>query len=123
MISTPCPCLFRATDRNFARIARVGDGWAVNPVNLGEFAERAAALKRIVAAHGRDPEALEIEVQFAPIRNADGAIDYAACEQAAQAWAEAGATTLSPLLITFCKTAAEIDPFLRWMGQLRERLM
>ena len=38
--------------------------------------------KRIVAAHGRDPEALEIEVQFAPMRKADGSIDFAASEAA-----------------------------------------
>ena len=31
------------------RIARVGDGWAVNPVHLPEFAERVSALKRITA--------------------------------------------------------------------------
>jgi probable F420-dependent oxidoreductase len=113
---------FAPTDRNFERIARVGDGWAVNPVNLGEFAERTAALKRITAAHGRDPESLEIEVQFAPIRKSDGSIDYAASAAAAQEWAKAGATTLSPLLIAFCNKDSEIDGLLDWVGELKAKL-
>jgi probable F420-dependent oxidoreductase len=113
---------FAPTDRNFERIARVGDGWAVNPAGIGEFAERVTALKRITAAHGRDPETLEIEIQFAPIRKTDGAIDYAASAEAAVAWAKAGATTLSPLLIAFCKEAKEIDGFLNWVMELKRRL-
>jgi probable F420-dependent oxidoreductase len=113
---------FAPTDRNFERIARVGDGWAVNPAGLNEFAERTAALKRIVAAHGRDPETLEIEVQFAPVRKASGEIDFGACAEAAHAWAKAGATTLSPLLITFCRDAGEIGGFLNWVRELKRSL-
>lgn len=113
---------FAPTDRNFERIARVGDGWAVNPVDLPTFAERVAALRRIVAAHGRDPATLEIEAQFAPVRNSDGTIDYAATEASAKDWAAAGATTLSPLLISFCQSADEIDRFLDWALQLKQRL-
>jgi probable F420-dependent oxidoreductase len=113
---------FAPTDRNFERIARVADGWAVNPAGIGEFAERSAALKRIVAAHGRDPEALEIEIQFAPPRKADGTIDYTASIEAAKNWKKAGATTISPLLISFCREAGEIDGFLNWMGELKGEL-
>jgi probable F420-dependent oxidoreductase len=113
---------FAPTDRNFERIARVADGWAVNPAGLSEFAERVTALKRITAAHGRDPETLEIEIQFAPARKSDGAIDYAASAEAAVAWAKAGATTLSPLLIGFCKEAKEIDGFMNWVLELKRRL-
>ncbi|MDB5393647.1 MAG: putative FMN-dependent monooxygenase [Rhodospirillales bacterium] len=113
---------FAPTDRNFERIARVGDGWAVNPAGLGEFAERVAALKSITAAHGRDPETLEIEIQFAPIRKIDDTIDYAASAEAAVQWAKAGATTLSPLLISFCKETKEIDGFLNWVMELKRRL-
>jgi alkanesulfonate monooxygenase SsuD/methylene tetrahydromethanopterin reductase-like flavin-dependent oxidoreductase (luciferase family) len=113
---------FAPTDRNFERIARVADGWAVNPAGIGEFAERTAALKRIVAAHGRDPDALEIEIQFAPPRKADGAIDYTASIAAAKTWAKAGATTISPLLISFCREAGEIDGFLNWVAILKGEL-
>jgi probable F420-dependent oxidoreductase len=113
---------FAPTDRNFERIARVGDGWAVNPAGLGEFAERVTALKRIVTAHGRDPDSLEVEIQFAPARKSDGTIDYAASADAAVAWAKAGATTLSPLLISFCKDSKEIDGFLNWVMELKRRL-
>jgi probable F420-dependent oxidoreductase len=113
---------FAPTDRNFERIARVGDGWAVNPAGLPEFAERAATLKRITAARGRDPETLEIEIQFAPVRKSDGTINFPASAEAAVQWSKAGATTLSPLLIAFCKNAAEIDPFLNWVMELKRRL-
>jgi probable F420-dependent oxidoreductase len=113
---------FAPTDRNFERIARVGDGWAVNPAGIGEFAERVVALKRITAAHGRNPETLEIEIQFAPIRKTDGTIDYAASAEAAVQWTKAGATTLSPLLISFCKEAKEIEGFLNWVMELKRRL-
>ena len=133
-ISTPCRSRSRArncrccsgftpTDRNLERIARVADGWAVNPAGIGEFAERVtAALKRIVAAHGRDPETLEIEIQFAPPRKADGSIDYAASITAAKDWKKAGATTISPLLISFCREAGEIEGFLEWVGELKGEL-
>jgi probable F420-dependent oxidoreductase len=113
---------FTPTDRNLERIARVADGWAVNPAGIGEFAERVTALKRIVAAHGRDPETLEIEIQFAPPRKADGSIDYAASITAAKDWKKAGATTISPLLISFCREAGEIDGFLKWVGELKGEL-
>jgi len=113
---------FAPTDRNFERIARVGDGWAVNPVDLPTFAERVAALRRIVAAHGRDPEMLEIEVQFAPVRHANGAIDLEATSDSAAQWAAAGATTLTPLLISWCQAAGEVDGLLEWSLRLKERL-
>jgi probable F420-dependent oxidoreductase len=113
---------FAPTDRNFERIARVGDGWAVNPVDLPTFAERVSALRRIVARHGRDPAALEIEVQFAPVRNAGGGIDLEATEESAKAWAAAGATTLTPLLIAWRRSADGIDSLLDWAIGLRDRL-
>ncbi len=113
---------FAPTDRNFARIARVADGWAVNPVNLPEFAERVATLKRIVAEYGRDPATLQIEVQFGPVGRADGAIDYDATAASAREWVRAGATTLSPLLITFCQESGEISAFLEWAAGLKEQL-
>jgi hypothetical protein len=94
----------------------------VNPAGLGEFAERVTALKRIVAAHGRDPDALEVEIQFAPQRKADGSIDFAASEAAAVEWAKAGATTLTPLVISFCKTPKDVDQLLTWVGELKARL-
>jgi alkanesulfonate monooxygenase SsuD/methylene tetrahydromethanopterin reductase-like flavin-dependent oxidoreductase (luciferase family) len=110
---------FAPTDRNFERIARVGDGWAVNPIPLPEFTERLAALRRICAAHGRDPDALEIEVQFAPVRTASGEIDYDATSASARKWAKAGATTLTPLLIHFCDRAEQLDAFMAWAAGLR----
>ena len=113
---------FAPTDRNFERIARVADGWAVNPVDLPSFAERTAALRRIVAAHGRDPAQLEIEVQFAPARKTDGAIDLDATTESAIQWASAGATTLSPLVISWCRAADEVDGLLDWALGLKERL-
>jgi probable F420-dependent oxidoreductase len=113
---------FSPTDRNFERIARVADGWAVNPAGLGEFAERVTALKRIVAAHGRDPDCLEIEIQFAPQRKADGSIDFAAATAAGIEWAKAGATTLTPLVISFCKEPKDVDQLLNWVGELKAKL-
>jgi probable F420-dependent oxidoreductase len=113
---------FAPTDRNFERISRVADGWAVNPIDLPAFAERAASLRRIVEAAGRDPASLEIEVQFAPIRRADDRIDFDAMEGAARAWKEAGATTLTPLLISFCRSAGEIDTLLAWLQSLKGNL-
>lgn len=113
---------FAPTDRNFERIARVGDGWAVNPVDLPTFAERTAALRRIVAAHGRDPDQLEIEVQFAPVRHADGSIDLDATDASARAWAEAGATTLTPLLIAWRQSAEGFDSLVDWAIGLKRRL-
>jgi probable F420-dependent oxidoreductase len=113
---------FAPTDPNFERIARVGDGWAVSPLDLPTFTERVATLRRIFAAHGRDPATIEIDVQFSPVLDAGGMIDLAATEASAAQWAAAGATTFSPLLISFCQEADEIDGFLEWILDLKQKL-
>ena len=100
-----CCWAFTPTDRNLERIARVADGWAVNPAGLGEFAERVTALKRIVAAHGRDPRPWRSKSSSPHLAKSDGTIDYAASVTAAKDWKQAGATTISPLLISFCREA------------------
>jgi len=113
---------FAPTGRNFDRIARVADGWAVNPIDLPAFAERAAALRQAFVAHGRDPAALEIEVQFAPVRTPEGGIDWDATGASAADWTKAGATTLSPVAVQFCRTAADVDALIDWLVDLKSRL-
>ena len=112
---------FAPTDRNFERIARVADGWAVNPTDLSSFAERVAALRKILAAHGRDPNRIEIEVQFAPVRRGDS-IDWDATAASAADWASAGATTLSPVALQFCRTSDDVEGLVDWLLALRGRL-
>ncbi|HLG86827.1 MAG TPA: TIGR03619 family F420-dependent LLM class oxidoreductase [Alphaproteobacteria bacterium] len=113
---------FAPTDRNFERIARVADGWAVNPTDLPSFGERVAALRKILAAHGRDPNKIEIEVQFAPVRGKNGGIDWDATAASAADWTKAGATTLSPVALQFCRTPADVETLIDWLLALRDRL-
>lgn len=112
---------FAPTARNFDRIARVADGWSVNPIDLAGFGERVAALRQAFVAHGRDPAAIEIEVQFAPVRDGSGRIDWDATTASAIDWAKAGATTLSPVALQFCQTPGEVESLIDWLVGLKDK--
>ena len=50
------------SDAAIERAGRIGDGWFPFTIGPDEFAEKAAQVRSIAAAHGRDPEAVEISV-------------------------------------------------------------
>ena len=115
------PILFglHPTLANFDRIARLGEGWAVNPAHMPHFAERAAELRRAFTDHGRDLDDLEIHVGQGVVRSADGSLDKAETRRRALALPDAGATTVTFSVAEFCETAGDIDEFLEFVVGLK----
>lgn len=110
------------TDRNFERIAKVGDGWAVNPVEVDVFAERLAALRQAFAKQGRDPKAIEVDVQLVAVNDAKGAVDWPATRESAKRWSNAGTTMLTPVAVQFCRTPDDVERLIDWLVALKAEL-
>ena len=83
---------FARSRRNFDRIARVADGWTVNPTDLRTFTDSVALLRKMFEAHHRDPESALVQVSVAPERRDNGTVDYAATADKARDWHARGAT-------------------------------
>ncbi len=116
------PLLFgiKPTPRNIERMARLSNGWALNPADRREFVSTVAEMKRLAASYGRDPEALEFDVGQGPSLTGDGALDTATIRARVRKDEADGATIVSFLARDFCKTRDDIEPFLDFIVSLRE---
>ncbi|MFI1460739.1 TIGR03619 family F420-dependent LLM class oxidoreductase [Nocardia carnea] len=101
--------------RNFDRIARVADGWSVNPTDLPGFTGSVALLRDRFAAHGRDPGTLRIQVSLTPVRRSDGSVDLGATARAAQQYRRNGATAVVFRPTAFGREADRLPELLDWM--------
>ncbi|NLU83186.1 TIGR03619 family F420-dependent LLM class oxidoreductase [Rhodococcus sp. HNM0569] len=110
---------FAPSARNFARLARVADGWTVNPADLPSFADGVALLRETFAEHGRDPLSPVVQVSVSPERRADGSVDYDATADRALSLHAAGATVVVFRPCVFCAAGHEIPQFLEWAVELK----
>ncbi|MFD4182429.1 TIGR03619 family F420-dependent LLM class oxidoreductase [Rhodococcus sp. NPDC058514] len=110
---------FGASKRNFNRIARVADGWTVNPAGMATFTQDVALLRECFAEHGRDPSAPVIQVSVTPERTAAGDVDLDATAEKALFWHGAGATVVVFRPAAFGVSADEIPTLLDWMVGLK----
>ncbi|HEY3695796.1 TIGR03619 family F420-dependent LLM class oxidoreductase [Phenylobacterium sp.] len=99
------------TSKNLDRMARLSQGWAMDPAYRPILAERAKELRRLFAKYGRDPDKIEIHVGQRAIRTADGSVDWAAVEAGAKESEADGATTVSFRVSDFCRSREEIEGF------------
>jgi len=106
--------------KNLDRIARLSQGWALNPADRRIFAEKAAEIKRLAREYGRDPDALEFDVGQAAVRDADGNLDKGAIRDNVKRAEDDGATISSFLLRDGCRTKDEIGPFLEFAATLKD---
>lgn len=106
---------------NFDRIARVGDGWSVNPAQVTDLAGQIALVKDAFARHGRDPESCQFATQLGPVKRADGTIDWDKSAAGVTAMRKAGATSASFLAYQFCPDEKAVEPFLDWMADLASK--
>ncbi|MBV1917150.1 MAG: TIGR03619 family F420-dependent LLM class oxidoreductase [Sphingomonadaceae bacterium] len=115
------PILFglKPTDRNLDRMARLSQGWALNPADRADFVEKSRELKRRCAEYGRDPEQLEFEVGQGAKWTSDGKLDRDAIRAGVQGAEEDGATIVSFLVRDYCRTEDEIEPFLDFVASLK----
>lgn len=115
------PILFglAPTDRNLDRMARLSQGWALNPADRRQFVEKSAQLRKLTASHGRDPDAMEFEVGQGVTLTGDGLIDEDAIRKRVRQDEADGATIVSFLIRDFCKSKEAIGPFLDFLATLK----
>lgn len=111
---------FGPSQRNFDRIARVADGWTVNPTDLDTFADSVALLRKTFEDHDRDPSTAHVQVSAAPIKRDNGSVDYVASAEKAREWYDKGATTVVFRPVTFGITAEELPAVLEWIVSVKE---
>ncbi|MDI9916755.1 TIGR03619 family F420-dependent LLM class oxidoreductase [Rhodococcus sp. IEGM 1379] len=111
---------FAPSQRNFDRIARVADGWTVNPTDLPTFTDSVALLRNTFEAHGRDPQSVRIQVSAAPVRRDNGTIDLAATAERAHDLSDRGASVVVFRPAVFDCAAQELPELLNWMSNIKE---
>jgi probable F420-dependent oxidoreductase len=107
------------TPENLARIARVADGWAADPAYVDRLEEVAGTLPGLMRAQGRDPSKLEFHVGVGPIRSETGVDDTEKVRERVADLGRKGATCVSFQPAGFCRTAADVEPFLDFIVSLK----
>jgi probable F420-dependent oxidoreductase len=116
------PLLFgiKPSPRNIDRMARLSDGWALNPADRKEFVATVAEIKRLATSYGRDPEAFQFDVGQGPSLTQEGVLDTETIRRRVRKDEADGATIVSFLARDFCKTRDDIEPFLDFIVSLKE---
>jgi len=113
----------KPTEKNFARIARYGNGWIPMDRKPEVIAAHAQTLRAAFVAAGRDPKDIEIRVGVrpapAPGKNHPDLDETLATVSALIA---AGATTLEFIPSAWCKTPEELPEFFRRLTAWRDGL-
>jgi probable F420-dependent oxidoreductase len=113
----------KPTEKNFARIAKYGDGWIPMDRQPEVIAGHAQTMRAAFVAAGRDPKNMEIRVGIRP-NPAPGKDrpDFDEAVATVPALIEAGATTFEFIVSAWCKTPDELAPFFRKLVALRDGL-
>jgi probable F420-dependent oxidoreductase len=118
------PILFGVppSQRNFERIAELGQGWLPVGLTLEQFKTGMVALRTACIARGRDPAALRIRPILIPGKSTpiDEAFEDIRAE--APAWVRAGATTIEVFPSMVCAGADRFDHFLQRFIALKHGL-
>lgn len=101
-----------ASDRNFARIAELGDGWFPMEQDPEKLGPQIAALKTAFVAAGRDPAELNVRVMLDPFYVKDGSADLEANLAKVPALKAAGVTTMCFPARAYCRSLDDFEPFL-----------
>jgi alkanesulfonate monooxygenase SsuD/methylene tetrahydromethanopterin reductase-like flavin-dependent oxidoreductase (luciferase family) len=102
------------TERNFARIAELGDGWMPSPKEdqPAKFKEHVDALRAAFLARGRDPGSVKVQAKPRILRRPDGTPDIDATLAQYPAFAEAGATAIYVAVHNMCQSPEDYDSIL-----------
>lgn len=109
---------FAPSASNFDRLARVGDGWTVNPADLPDFPAALARLRAAFEAHGRDPDSLEVQVSLGMARTKSGELDLDRTAASVSRRFEEGATTVVLRPTAYLGSADGVDEVIAWMAGL-----
>lgn len=83
------------TQRNFARIAELGDGWAPMERDPQKLRDMTTVLRSVVRARGRDPDEIQVRASPQIIRRSDGSVDFEAFFAQIRLLKQAGATMVT----------------------------
>ena len=110
----------KMTDKNAARMARLGDGWCPMGLDAQGIREGVERLAEAVAEVGRDMADQHIKVGLGPVMGATGKTDVARTLEAAPAFLDAGATIITVTGPAAPESMREIFDFIEEAGRWRE---
>jgi probable F420-dependent oxidoreductase len=108
------------TDRSFRRIAELGDGWLPNEPDPDILAKTIAAMRGVVAAHGRDPMSIKIRARPLIIRDSDGNGDLDATLANVPKFIKAGAGTLVFSPFAYCRETEDFESVIKKIVSSKE---
>jgi probable F420-dependent oxidoreductase len=102
------------TERNFARIAELGEGWMASPIEDDpvKFGACVRSLRDAFAARGRDPAGLKAQAKPRVVKKPDGRPDIDATLAQFAAFAAAGATSLYMAVHYLCPDVEDYEAVL-----------
>jgi probable F420-dependent oxidoreductase len=114
----------KPTERNFARMAALGDGWIPMERKPSVLAEHMAGLRAAYSAAGRDPATVQMRVGVRPaVPAGKDRPDFDATMATVPALIEAGATVVEFIPSAWCKTPDEMPDFfarlVAWRNSVR----
>ena len=107
------------TEKNFARIAELGDGWIPMEQRPEKLAPYIAELRSAYKKAGRDPATLAVRGMPRPVFTADGAPDLEGTLANVPPLLEVGVTMIELLPVMFCRGPGDLDTFLDRAIQLK----
>lgn len=113
----------KPTEKNFARIARYGEGWIPMERKPSALAEHMKDLRAAFAAAGRDPATAQLKVGVRPVAPpGKDRPDLDETLASIPALIEAGATVVEFISSAWCKTAEELPPFFAKLAAWRDSI-
>jgi probable F420-dependent oxidoreductase len=100
------------SERNFARIAELGDGWMPMEQRPVKLADDIARLRAAFSERGRDPKSLKVRVVPRAVFRSDRTPDLEATLAAVPELIAAGVTMIELIPPTFCRGPDELGAFL-----------
>jgi probable F420-dependent oxidoreductase len=122
-VQAPIPMWFglKPTEKNFARIARYGNGWIPMDRKPEVIAGHAETMRAAFKAAGRAPKEIEIRVGVRPaVAPGKDRPDLDETFATIPALIEAGATTLEFIPSAWCKTPEELPAFFKRLTAWRD---
>jgi len=115
----PGPVRPAPTDKNFQRIAALGDGWLPMERDPAKLAEHIERLRNAFRANGRDPAGIAVRAVAPYVFRDDGLADMDRTLKAVPALIAAGVTVVEFHPAWFGKGEGDFDTILEGMVSIR----
>lgn len=105
-----------ANDATVRRVAELGDGWLPLAIPIDDVTATIERMRTAFREQGRDPATLQVRQNLGVKTGDDGRVDLDATVAPISDLADRGVTTVSVALGRFLSGRADIEPFLRDLG-------